>query len=185
MNPHDLTPAAGELIRRWLGVPPWSPADRERVALYMRRTLHLRATIGECRRMVGLAIAEAPALERGPAAAREEGAARAVLEGGTGGLDPGQVTGPRGPAMVNGRRIVTWHGEGRSLFYVMEPDGGYGGDWPNEPDGWHVRETFTDRERAEIFAAALPPLELAGAPRCDDPGAHGPGCACDGGEPVL
>lgn len=23
------------------------------------------------------------------------------------------------------------------------------------------------------------------APRCDDPGAHGPGCQCDGGEPVL
>lgn len=22
-------------------------------------------------------------------------------------------------------------------------------------------------------------------PRCDDPGAHGPGCQCDGGEPVL
>lgn len=21
--------------------------------------------------------------------------------------------------------------------------------------------------------------------RCDDPGAHGPGCKCDGGEPVL
>lgn len=34
-----------------------------------------------------------------------------------------------------------------------------------------------------------PPPASAGAARpdarCDDPGAHGPGCQCDGGEPVL
>ena len=43
-------------------------------------------------------------------------------------------------------KLVTWHGEGRSLFYVMRQ---------NSPEEWDCVETFTHREDALNLVNAL------------------------------
>jgi hypothetical protein len=47
------------------------------------------------------------------------------------------------------------------------------------------------REHAENYAKQVPMCAACAEyaeyrhPKCDDPGAHRPGCQCDGGEPLL
>jgi hypothetical protein len=51
-----------------------------------------------------------------------------------------------------------------------------------------IREDYDNGEDCDAprVRVPLPPGAFdAPSPRCDDPGAHGPGCQCDGGEPVI
>lgn len=54
----------------------------------------------------------------------------------------------------------------------------YGFQVDGDPDGlraW-VKGRLQETENS---------IDALTEPRCDDPGAHGPGCHCNGGEPVL
>ncbi len=52
-----LTAPVRELIRGWMGAPPHTAADVERVARWMRDNLHLGASIGEVRQWIYNSIA--------------------------------------------------------------------------------------------------------------------------------
>ena len=52
-----LTPSVREMIRGWMGAPPHTSADVERVARWMRENLHLGASVGEVRQWIYSSIA--------------------------------------------------------------------------------------------------------------------------------